>query len=319
MAGILFELVPLIVEAVEGAAVEGAVVEAAAVETAAVEGAMMETALVEGAAVEGAAVEGAAVEGAAVEAAEGAAAGPATALKGFAAKALTNFTMGVLTGGGFFVGTEVFKLLKDKIQGTQKKVNNPNHEKKEQEEKPTHETEKQDKKPTPEKQEVGILMVGLYGAGKTTILYAMNIRPVVTKGTPNGIPIETVESNGVRLTARDVGKIDKEPPSLDHANCVIFVVDSNDRDRISEAREELHRMLGEDNLPGKPLLVFANKKDIPNAMSTSEITAKLGLTPDIGCLWHVQATRGTSGEGLNEGFSWLIENISKGKMILALP
>ena len=41
---------------------------------------------------------------------------------------------------------------------------------------------------------------------------------------------------------------------------LIFVVDSNDRERISEAREELNRMLNEDELRDAVLLVFCNKQ-----------------------------------------------------------
>ena len=41
---------------------------------------------------------------------------------------------------------------------------------------------------------------------------------------------------------------------------LIFVVDSNDRERIGEAREELNRMLNEDELRDATLLVFANKQ-----------------------------------------------------------
>nr|GMD20866.1 ADP-ribosylation factor isoform X2 [Ipomoea batatas] len=54
-------------------------------------------------------------------------------------------------------------------------------------------------------------------------------------------------------------------------------LDSNDRDRIVEARDELHRMLNEDELRDAVLLVFANKQDLPNAMNAAEITDKLGL------------------------------------------
>jgi len=48
---------------------------------------------------------------------------------------------------------------------------------------------------------------------------------------------------------------------------IIFVVDSNDRDRIVEAREELQRMLNEDELRDALLLVFANKQDLPVCIS----------------------------------------------------
>lgn len=41
---------------------------------------------------------------------------------------------------------------------------------------------------------------------------------------------------------------------------LIFVVDSNDRERVNEGREELMRMLAEDELRDAVLLVFANKQ-----------------------------------------------------------
>ena len=56
---------------------------------------------------------------------------------------------------------------------------------------------------------------------------------------------------------------------------LIFVIDSNDRERIGEAREELNRMLNEDELREAVLLIFANKQDLPNAMNAAEITGIL--------------------------------------------
>ena len=38
------------------------------------------------------------------------------------------------------------------------------------------------------------------------------------------------------------------------------MVDSNDRERVTEAKEELTRMLAEDELRDAVLLVFANKQ-----------------------------------------------------------
>ena len=69
---------------------------------------------------------------------------------------------------------------------------------------------------------------------------------------------------------------------------IIFVVDSNDRDRVPEAREELQRMLNEDELRNAMLLVFANKQDLPNAMNAAEITDKLGLHSLRNRLWYIQ-------------------------------
>jgi len=92
---------------------------------------------------------------------------------------------------------------------------------------------------------------------------------------------------------------------------LIFVIDSNDRERVNEARDELHRMLGEDELRDACLLVFANKQDLPNAMQASEITDKLGLHALKAKSWYIQGTCATTGEGLYEGLEWLSTEIQK--------
>ena len=81
---------------------------------------------------------------------------------------------------------------------------------------------------------------------------------------------------------------------------LIFVVDSNDRERINEANEELQKMLNEDELRDAVLLVFCNKQDLPNAMSVAEVTDKLGLHSLRNRKWYIQSTCATSGDGLYE-------------------
>ena len=57
-----------------------------------------------------------------------------------------------------------------------------------------------------------------------------------------------------------------------------------------EAREELQRMLNEDELRNALLLVFANKQDLPNAMNAAEITDKLGLPSLQQRTWYIQVS-----------------------------
>jgi ADP-ribosylation factor protein 1 len=90
---------------------------------------------------------------------------------------------------------------------------------------------------------------------------------------------------------------------------VVFVVDSNDRERVDLAAEELGMMLSDDHL-GRDvcLLVVANKQDLPNCMSVNDVTHMLGLHHMASLQdrkWHVQATCATTGQGLEEGFEWL--------------
>ena len=67
-------------------------------------------------------------------------------------------------------------------------------------------------------------------------------------------------------------------------------MDSNDRERIAEARDELNRMLAEDELRDAVVLVFANKQDLPHAMNPAEITDKLGLHNMRNRNWYIQVS-----------------------------
>lgn len=159
------------------------------------------------------------------------------------------------------------------------------------------------------KKEMRILMVGLDAAGKTTILYKLKLGEIVTTIPTIGFNVETVEYKNISFTVWDVGGQDKIRPLWRHyfqnTQGLIFVVDSNDRERVNEAREELMRMLAEDELRDAALLIFANKQDLPNAMSAAQITEKLGLH-NLRCrLWYIQATCATSGDGLYDGLDWL--------------
>ncbi|XP_060075407.1 ADP-ribosylation factor 4 [Ylistrum balloti] len=160
-----------------------------------------------------------------------------------------------------------------------------------------------------------ILMVGLDAAGKTTILYKLKLGEIVTTIPTIGFNVETVEYKNISFTVWDVGGQDKIRPLWRHyfqnTQGLIFVVDSNDRERIDEAKEELNKMLNEDELRDAMLLVFANKQDLPNALSVGEITERLGLNQKRGKPWFVQTACATAGTGLYEGLDWLSNELTK--------
>lgn len=165
------------------------------------------------------------------------------------------------------------------------------------------------------KKQVRILMVGLDAAGKTTILYKLKLGEIVTTIPTIGFNVETVEYKNICFTVWDVGGQDKIRPLWRHyfqnTQGLIFVVDSNDKDRISEAQDELSKMLKEDELTDAVLLIFANKQDLPNAMSAGELTERLGLNSLRNRRWYIQATCATQGDGLYEGLDWLCNELAK--------
>jgi len=163
--------------------------------------------------------------------------------------------------------------------------------------------------------EVRILMVGLDAAGKTTILYKMKIGEVVQTTPTIGFHVETVEYKNLKFNVWDVGGQDKIRRLWQHyydenVKGIIFVVDSNDRDRMKNVKQELQHMLTEPKLQHAILLIFANKQDLPKAMSASQIAAELELNKLKTRTWFLQTASAVNGEGLHEGFDWLAQHIS---------
>jgi len=167
------------------------------------------------------------------------------------------------------------------------------------------------------KKEMRILMVGLDAAGKTTILYKLKLGEVVTTIPTIGFNVETVEYKNISFTVWDVGGQDKIRPLWRHyyqnTQGLIFVVDSNDRDRIEDAKEELNKMLNEDEMRDAAVLCFANKQDLPNAMPAAEVTEKLGLQSMRNRQWFIQSACATTGDGLYEGLDWMSRTLSAKK------
>ncbi|KAJ3029998.1 UNVERIFIED_CONTAM: Arf GTPase arf3 [Siphonaria sp. JEL0065] len=156
-------------------------------------------------------------------------------------------------------------------------------------------------------------MIGLDAAGKTTILYKLKLGEVVTTIPTIGFNVETVEYKNISFNVWDVGGQDKIRRLWNHyyANSegIIFVVDSADRDRIAEARDELQHILTQEQLNNAHLLVLANKQDLPNAMSSSELAEKLGLNNIRTRNWYLQATCAVTGDGILEGLDWFVTQL----------
>lgn len=90
-------------------------------------------------------------------------------------------------------------------------------------------------------------MLGLDGAGKTTILFKLKIGEVVSSIPTIGFNVETVEYKNIKFTVWDVGGQDSIRAMWKHyyqnADALIYVVDSSDRNRFNTAKDVLQKML----------------------------------------------------------------------------
>lgn len=163
--------------------------------------------------------------------------------------------------------------------------------------------------------EMRILMLGLDAAGKTTILYKLKLDQPSTNIPTVGFNVETVTFKNVKFGIWDVGGQDKIRPLWRHyytgTQGLIFVLDSSDRERIEEARQELYKIALDRSMSEVPILILANKQDMPSAMNAQEIQSKLELTkgPLKNRNWVVQPSTAPTGDGIYEGLNWFIQTL----------
>ncbi|KAF8677146.1 hypothetical protein GQ55_1G023000 [Panicum hallii var. hallii] len=158
-------------------------------------------------------------------------------------------------------------------------------------------------------------MLGLDAAGKTTILYRLHMGEVLSTVPTVGFNVEKVQYKNVVFTVWDVGGQEKLRSLwkmyLSNSDALIYVVDSLDRERIGDARQEFQTIIKDPLMANSIILVFANKQDLRGAMSTDEVSEGLGLHDLRNRIWHIQGTCALRGEGLYDGLDWLASTLKQ--------
>ncbi|WFD29165.1 hypothetical protein MSPP1_000170 [Malassezia sp. CBS 17886] len=151
--------------------------------------------------------------------------------------------------------------------------------------------------------ELKICILGLDNAGKTTLMYKMTLGSVVATAPTIGSNTETFEYKNLKFMLWDVGGQTSLRSNwaqyLASTDALIFVVDSNDRDRVALARSELHRIAVDENISGAPILVWANKQDVRGSMSPSEISDALNLSSFRDRTWQIFGCSALTGKGIS--------------------
>ncbi|XP_066995470.1 ADP-ribosylation factor-like protein 6 [Anabrus simplex] len=167
------------------------------------------------------------------------------------------------------------------------------------------------------KREVNVLVVGLNNSGKSTVINHFKSEeersPEIVATV--GFNVEKFRNQNVGFTAFDMSGQGRYRDLWEHyyKDCqgIIFVVDSSDRLRLVVAREELELLLQHPDVASRriPVLFFANKMDLRDALSSVKIAAGLGLERILDKPWHICASNALTGEGLLEGVEWLTQQI----------
>ncbi|KAL6761611.1 ARF-like small GTPase [Haematococcus lacustris] len=168
------------------------------------------------------------------------------------------------------------------------------------------------------KMKVTVIMLGLSGSGKTSIVHVL-AREALDQVVPTmGYAIDKVawRAQHATLTTLDMSGASKYHSLwtryYDQAEGVVFVVDACcDATSLAEAKDVLHSVLESPQLQGRPLLLLANKQDLAGAASPGYLAALLGVSSGScrGREFSVQGCSAIKGEGVEDGMTWLLQRV----------
>ena len=174
---------------------------------------------------------------------------------------------------------------------------------------------------TKKQQVVKVAWLGLDHAGKTTIIrqittgkFDANIKRTL------GMNVEEFNSKNVKFVSWDIGGQQTFRSSLWESYMagsmgIIFVVDSADHERLDEAREELWRYIfSSKEFVSTPLLILANKQDLPVAKKSGEIARALNLHKVITHSYAIFPCSAKTAFNLDESLEWLRQRILDGNL-----
>ncbi|KAA3677913.1 ADP-ribosylation factor 1 [Paragonimus westermani] len=167
-----------------------------------------------------------------------------------------------------------------------------------------------------------ILILGLDGAGKTTLLYWTRLQTAIVTIPTVGLNVEEVKLPKTRITflAWDIGGQDKLrilwSRFYEGTKGLVFIVDSSDVQRLDLACKQLETVINDPVMKDIPVLVLANKQDLPTAVNVLDLEKRLKLIclQEDGHRWMIRATVATTGQGVMEAlesFGGLVKRSSK--------
>ncbi|KAF6384377.1 ADP ribosylation factor like GTPase 14 [Rhinolophus ferrumequinum] len=165
----------------------------------------------------------------------------------------------------------------------------------------------------PKAKQAQILLLGLDYAGKSTLLYKLKLAKDIVTIPTVGFNVETLEwEKSLSLTVWDVGGQTRMRSVwgyyCEHTDGLVYVVDSTDKQRLEDSRREFEHILKNEHIKNVPVVLLANKQDVPGALTAEDIT-RMFKVKKLCCNrnWYVQPCCAITGEGLTEGLRKVTE------------
>ncbi|WIA30287.1 hypothetical protein OEZ86_000377 [Tetradesmus obliquus] len=166
------------------------------------------------------------------------------------------------------------------------------------------------------KVKANVLVLGLAHSGKTTLVNCLmeagdqEVVPTV------GFSMEKVHFDRCKLTVIDMSGQEKYQPLWEmhytDAKALVFIVDAANPASMRQAAAALEAVVAHQETQGLPLLVFANKMDLPDALQPAELAEQMQLPQVAQRAFHITSCSALRNEGVQEGMKWLAGQLQLG-------
>ncbi|KAH0458872.1 hypothetical protein IEQ34_011686 [Dendrobium chrysotoxum] len=172
--------------------------------------------------------------------------------------------------------------------------------------------------------EFHVLILGVHKAGKTSLLEKLKSIYLNSEGLPPdrivptvGLNIGRVEASNAKLVFWDLGgQIGLRTiweKYYEEAHAIVFVIDASCPSSFEDSKSALEKVLRNDDLRGAPLLILANKQDLPEAVSSEELARYLDLKELGERLYLFEAVSAYDGMGIKYAIEWLVDAMERSK------
>ncbi|MQM17514.1 hypothetical protein Taro_050487 [Colocasia esculenta] len=174
------------------------------------------------------------------------------------------------------------------------------------------------------KTEFHVLILGIDKAGKTTLLEKLKSLYSNFEGLPPdrivptvGLNIGRTEVSNTKLVFWDlggqVGLRTIWEKYYEEAHAVIYVIDAACPSRFEDSKSAIEKILRHEDLAGAPVLILANKQDLPGAVSAEEVARYLDLKELDDRHYLFESVSAYEGIGIKAAIDWLVATMERSK------
>jgi len=162
--------------------------------------------------------------------------------------------------------------------------------------------------------ELQVTIIGLPNVGKSTLVRAFSggdteesLSPTIgakaSETTKGGVTFKLFDIGGHQMYQSLWGVYGK------NSNVIIYVIDSSDHESIQACNDQIESLLENDEIRHIPIIIIANKQDLPEAMKASEISEKMRLQQVDDRQIQLFCASARTKFKIDEIIEWMVDNL----------